>query len=248
MVRRPLTRLALGLAIGLCAAASANATTFADFSPTNSDANLAWTSTGPASGALATIGAGASANVYFSFLNPGVNSLHGLDAVFTLTATSNQAATLSGSGNLNQDNVNGSFSFVYSGATPLVLGGHTYLTGANLLSGVYSGANLVGPAGGGTTSFQNSTLAGGVITYTSDFETFTGGPRGFSLALTSVIPSLSATPGSSLDSFTGVADGSFRAGVPEPATWALMLIGIGGVGGLARRRASRVPAAATVVV
>ena len=242
---RSLATLALGLAVGLCAAASANALTFADFSPTTSDANLAWTSTGPTGGALATTGAGASANVYFSFLNPGVSSLHGLDAVFTLTATSSQAATLSGAGNLNQDNVNGTFSFIYSGAAPLVLGATTYLTGANLLSGVFSGANLVGPDGGGTISFQNSTLTGGLVTYTSDFETLTGAPRGFSLALTSVIPNLSATPGSSLNSFAGVSDGSFRAGVPEPATWAMMLIGIGGVGGLLRRRASHLaPASA----
>ncbi len=35
--------------------------------------------------------------------------------------------------------------------------------------------------------------------------------------------------------------GSVAGGVPEPATWALMLIGFGGLGGLLRRRGSIVP-------
>jgi hypothetical protein len=41
-------------------------------------------------------------------------------------------------------------------------------------------------------------------------------------------PSITVNVGSDLDAST--------RGVPEPATWALMLIGVGGIGGVMRRR------------
>ena len=80
------------------------------------------------------------------------------------------------------------------------------------------------------------------------------GDKGFSLSLTSIFPTLSASGGSGLNSFGAVSTGSFYSeltsgggvgGVPEPASWALMLVGVGLLGGSLRDRRSRLTALST---
>ncbi len=243
-----ITAVALGAALAVVAGAQANAATFADYSAFSNDANLAWTQSGDfASGTLATTGVGGVAKTYFSFLDPSLSALSNLGANFTLTATgsaSDPAQTLFGQ--IVEPNLSGSFSFIYSGSAPLTVGSHTYTTGANLLSGTFSGAEIIGPAGGSTGSVQDAILSGGAITYSSDFLQFSStGDKGLSLELTSVLPSLNAFGGDSLNDFSGVSTGSFAAdisggggggGVPEPATWTMLLVGFGAIGASLRRR------------
>lgn len=235
------TALALGLAAGLAGAASAQADTFADYGATSSSANLAWTQTSTDAGTLATTGTGASAETVFSFLTPTLSALSDLSALFTLTASSPVAAVQAGGLDIQPD-VSGTFSFIYQGPTT------TSITkGANLLSGTFTGASISGPDGGSTASVQDAIVSGGTVTYTSAFETFaTTGDKGLSLALTSVLPGLDVgRGGGALSSFAGVSTGSFASdlsaggsagGIPEPGVWAMMLVGLGGIGFVARRQ------------
>jgi len=151
---------------------------------------------------------------------------------------------VTGLGQIAEQNLSGTFSFIYSGLTPLIVGSHTFTTGANLLSGTFTGAEIVGPNNGSTGSIQDAILSGGTVTFTSAFEKFSAtGDKGLSLELTSVLPFLGAAEDDALNSFTAVSTGSFAsdiasgggAGVPEPATWAVMLIGFGGIGAAIRR-------------
>jgi len=239
-------------AAGLCAA-PAQAVTFADYSATSSAANMSWTlSSNLTSGTLATTGFGASAKTFFSFLTPGLSTLANLPATFTLSATtpSNDPA-VTAFGQIAEQNLSGTFSFIYSGLTPLTVGSHTFTTGANLLSGTFTGAEIVGPNNGSTGSVQDAILSGGTVSFTSAFEKFSvSGDKALSLELTSVLPFLGANEDDALNSFTSVSTGSFASdiasggggGIPEPATWAVILLGFGSIGATIRR--SRAKAAA----
>jgi hypothetical protein len=233
--------IVLGVVAGLGAAAPAQAVTFADYGSTSSSANLAWTHTTTDAGTLATTGTGASAATVFSFLTPALASLNDLPALFTLSASSPDAATVVGS-EIIQPDVSGTFSFIYTGPTTSAIA-----TGADLLSGTFTGAAILGPDGGSTGSVQDAIVSGGTVTFTSDFATFsTTGDKALSLSLTSVVPGLDVgRDGGSLASFTGVSTGSFASdlstggtagGVPEPGAWAMLLAGFGCIGLVARRQ------------
>ena len=241
---------AVGTAVALMASAPAMATTFANFSAVDSSDNIHWTNTGASSGTISS-----GAQVDFSFLTTGTTSSPmDLLANFTLTGTSTSAAVQQ-SGVVVQPNINeGAFSFTYAGSTPFTYGGKTYASGTNLLSGTYQKAAIGGANGSQSGVFLDDSNAQGAVTFTSGLLKFTNsGDAGFSLSLTSIFPTLSAARDGALRSFDAVSTGSFYAnlasgggtgGVPEPATWALMLIGVGAVGGAVRRRRTAAFAAA----
>ncbi|HEV2363672.1 MAG TPA: PEPxxWA-CTERM sorting domain-containing protein [Caulobacteraceae bacterium] len=237
---------AAGAASALALAAPAYATTFADYSATSSNANLVWTRTDASHGSMSTTGVGDTASVYFSFLNPTLSSLANIGATFTLSATSTGAAFTDTSGDLVQPDLSGTFSFVSTSA--FTVGGKSYAAGTNLLSGAFSGAEILGQGSAGVT--KDSVLSGGTVTFTSGIDSsllsFSGAPgsdRGFSLELTSTTP-IYAKQGHVLRSFSADSTGSFSAtlsrgggqGIPEPAAWSMMLVGFGLAGYALRRR------------
>ena len=232
------------LAAGLGAGAPAYAVTFADYSASSSFDNIVWTqSNSGTSGTLATIGSPGAA-VNFQFLTPSLSALGELPAVLVYKASgpSSDAATAAG-GYLIQPNLSGSFRFIYEGSG-FTANGNTYNAGATLLQGSFKGTDIVGQNGSSAGNVNDATLSGGTITYSSPILKFGSGDKSYSIEMTSIANPLGANAGQSLNSFGAVSTGSFESvlsgggnlGVPEPSTWALMLIGVGALGSALRRR------------
>lgn len=122
---------------------------------------------------------------------------------------------------------NVTFTFTYTGATPLVVGDDIYNTGATLLR---AGGNRYFSITGG--SFQDGGYSSDLMSY---FGLTAGNTKG-SVAFTST-PSLVGSPYPHMPAFTTLmTGGSFYGGVPEPATWGLMIAGFGLTGAALRRR------------
>jgi hypothetical protein len=230
---------------GFGVAAPAYAVTFADYFASSTDNNMQWTQgSGATGGVLSTTGTPGAA-VGFEFLTPSLSGLGALPAIFVYEAHGTGAAG-SGFGYLFQNDLSGTFNFIYNGA-PLTVNGHTYTAGASLLSGDFTGAGIVGQNGSSAGNANDATLSGGTITFHSPFFAFDNTQqKSYSIEMTSIAFPLNAVPGQSLDDFGAVSTGSFEAGIatggnfgiPETATWAMMLIGVGGIG-LALRRSRR---------
>ena len=145
----------------LTAPAAAAVTTFASFNPIGNAANFRWVgslknatfySTATANGTTA-----AARNVNFSFLQPGIAPfVTNVTAKFLTQGTvTSTVATVSGA-TLTQTNLNGSFSFILTGA-PITIGTTTFTAGSNLLSGTFTQATLSGNRGGTAAGLTAST-------------------------------------------------------------------------------------------
>jgi hypothetical protein len=102
------------------------------------------------------------------------------------------------------------------------------------ISQLFAQANITGTYGGTLNIFDNSTMIGQLFT-NSDNEL---GPEGslpafsdFVAPAGTVITSLTLT---TTNAFSGIAIGG--ADVPEPASWAIMVVGFAGLGASLRRR------------
>ena len=184
------------------------------------------------------------ADVKFNFHDPLLAALGSLDATFSFlgkTPVNDPALTV---GNLLiESGLSGDFAFTYTGVKPLKVGHTTYFTGANLLSGSISNFDMTLSKGGTSGSAFGST-PNSTIVYTSDFLDFTNAPnRDLSIALVAAKPKFYADPGAAARTFSADSHGLFSAdgvrvtaAIPEPSTWALMLLGFFGAGTLIRNR------------
>lgn len=145
----------------------------------------------------------------------------------TLSAFLNLSATSTG----NATNVAGFIAQMYSGTFSIWSGAGN--TGTNYLSGTFSGANF-GSAGGASTTLSGS-QPGFNVTFTSSYFGTVLPDRAVSFSFANVSPGLGIC-GNTVCGFTSSVSGTFSGGVPEPATWGLMLLGFGAVGSAMRRR------------
>jgi hypothetical protein len=233
-----LVAAAAALSLGVLASAASAATVFATTTTLARGNNFSFTNSGTG-GTLS--GSGTTA---FSFenLSTQLDNLQFLPASFSLSGVvTNDAATFQGSPtNLwTQTGVTGSFSYTYTGGDTTI-DGISLTTGELLLKGTFTDAWIQGNGGTGSTNLSLGN--GGVLTYTSGVAGVTppaGSTAEFAYTLLNVTPNFGATSGDALNSFTAKGDGEFDftgGGVPEPATWALMIMGFGGAGVLLRRR------------
>ena len=240
MRRRLELFIATASGVGLLAAGAAgHAATlapFAEYSQTGTKTTIVWKRSGLLGGSIFAT----SPDATFDFLDTS-KYLSNLPARLTLLATASGVAAFGGPAD-EQDGIAGAFNFKYTGPTTTFMG-RTYTHDVtNLLTGVYTLAHITGTGSSG--SFHDS-VAIGTLTYTSDIITSLSlaGNQDFSFALVSINPDLSFSPGRSLKTFKSAASGAFSANlVPEPATWAIMLIGLGGIGAALRRRRGLLPA------
>lgn len=257
----------LAAAFTVATPASAVVTTFANFTGVGG-ANIYWKQSASQTGgsfysianpAATTAGAVATK---FTFLSPSptdrlqaLANLGQLNASLTFLAVANSGnPALSFGGFAIQPLSTGSFSFIYTGAAPLVVDHTTYYTGANLLTATFfSGGGISGSLRGSSGALNTSTSAGDTIIYSSDFLNFTPTlDKDFALSLSSITPPLAAAAGKSLRTFFGTSTGSFStdpaplptAIIPEPATWGLLVVGFGLVGLQGRRRSRSASVAA----
>ncbi len=221
---------------------------FADFSadPNGNNIIVRWDNAGSGGSLFSITNPGdtvlGAAAVKFNFDLPSLSGLSNLSADYTLNVFApggNPAQNVGAS--LDQPGLQGSFSFIYTGPTT-ILNGHPIATGANLLSATFfNDGDITGKKNGTAGSIFASTESGSVITYTSDFINFAGSTaRDLSYTLNAVKPGFGFAAGNALNSFTAAETGEFAyAAVPEPATWAMSILGFGLLGATLRRRRTR---------
>ena len=212
------------LVSGLVGLSPAQASTFAIYDPIAGATNIS----------LTGLTLSASSGVNFQYEVPALMGLGVLSSTMTLSATETGAVAF---GPIALGSFDGTFAITYAGPT-VTAGGVTVTTGQTLLDGSFLGSVFSGY--GSTGSLQDSVAAGGLVTFNNNaLLTFSPiADQGLSLSLTGINPVVTVSAGK-LSPFDAVSQGQFTASVtavPEPGRWALMLVGAGVIGGVARRR------------
>lgn len=172
----------------------------------------------------------------FRFFFPDNTSVR-IATRMTISATSSGAATLSGPNNNRiQQNLTGGL-IRFTSLAPVTINGDT---GTNVLTVAFTGGQLNGRVGDSSLSFQASE-PGDLISYSSSFYDFSNTlDDNFAFSFTSVNPTAGTTGNGAarrLRAFTASSTATFATSiVPEPATWAMLIVGFGMVGFASRRR------------
>jgi hypothetical protein len=250
------------LAASLLAAAtpaSATLTKFAVISSTNTNGDLSFSYSSKTknnvttyTSTLAQINSPGDnyAAVTFAYDSTALVGLGNFAGALTFTATSTDTSSLVDGQYVNQDLMAGSFQIIYEGPTEKF---HdlTLTQGVTvLLAGTFDGGEITGfnKSAQGSFDLDNTSTFGdaGTLTFTSDLESFTPTPTENSIALTasSLLKgySFKYQSGKPIAAFKGSFDGNFSSdpgpttSVPEPASWALMIVGVGFAGAVQRRK------------
>ncbi|WP_164156340.1 PEPxxWA-CTERM sorting domain-containing protein [Sandarakinorhabdus rubra] len=143
-----------------------------------------------------------------------------------------------------------SFTFSITATNSFCYGSQCFNNGDTLLSGSVLNSRITGTLGTtGPAQFSGSTASGSTITMSSPLVNFApGSDFSFLFDLTNLDRNLAGSATAPLATYRSQISGSFLAdaalafNVPEPGTWALMIVGMGLVG-VARRRRRPVVAA-----
>ena len=264
---RTITKLAVAATLAvsaISAATSANALVFASYTALT-DQRLVWnrddingnfkngklfTSNNPFNQNTATFSPIAS-TFSFSTLYAGglLAGMQNLAADFSMQGSEVGSAAINlGVGPnrpIQQPNISGTFKFVYTGPTFTNVNNVLVATGANLLTGTFTGASFVGNRFSLTGNFNAAQPA--TMTFSSAFINFaTSSQRTTAANLFFRRPYAAGannTPRSVQD-WQANSTGTFSAlGIPEPATWGLMIFGFGGAGAMLRSNRRRALAA-----
>lgn len=172
-------------------------------------------------------------------------------AKFLLQGTTVGDAAVLSAGNFQQQL--DQFTFSLRATNAFTYGGTNFAANDILLSGSVQNANLSGNIGGTTGGINASTAGGATILFDpTPLLTFEPSSQfGLAFTLNSVLPTFGAAPGSALNSFRSQMSGAFQSdpaptfadptppvvsSIPEPGTWAMMIVGMGLVGFARRRR------------
>jgi hypothetical protein len=242
-------RLAAAGTLALSAAAlaaPASADSLGSFAQIGTGTNIVWLNAELFSGGHNAT-TEASDHTSFSFNTPDLLNLVNLGALFNLSTTQDTLAATGHGVTQIQGGVSGSFSLTYD-PTHTTAAENALVQAAcpgctNLLTVTFTNAWILG--GGATAHFtgfddpDDDPAHPTTVTFTSQFVQNIDDPvfdltlnasRGFTIAHTGT-----TTP---LNHFEGATTGNFAftPGVPEPATWGLMIVGFGGAGAMLRRR------------
>lgn len=233
----------------MAAAAPANALVYLKFAESASGATMNWTRDADLVGGNLTAGGTVILTIFGNELTNGPLSI---ETNFTLTGRDDGVATKNFQ-DRNQWFVDGSFSFLSTSA--FEYNGINYAAGTNVLSASFLDADFGGNGTVGSFKAQDGVDASvnyssSVLTqqaaYTLDtfvFE-FNGNNTGQPFAATGCPVADTGVCTTSLRNIGGGVRGSFSAAVPEPGTWALMILGFGGAGAMLRTRRRELTAAA----
>jgi hypothetical protein len=224
---------AAALAAGaLTAAVPAAAATFAQVGVTSGVPTLTLTNTGGGGASLSGSGA-----LNFNFIDG--TGMMGPDVAinYTLTGASTGTVVVDEDDFLRQ-NFTGAFNFTFANDT--MFNGRNFAAGSTVFGGEFTNARFTGQIG----STTGSILAGRVTTFNNGAIVFQPGASSrFEFGLAGISPALGGSAAGGIDGFNAVLNGKFDSGgpigiapIPEPATWAMMMLGFGMLGGALRRR------------
>jgi hypothetical protein len=210
---------------------------FAEYSQLpNAAPNAFWDNPGDTTNAMLNTGGygkTSSVPVQFSFLNnPALASVNDIAANLQISGgVVGVAATKTPI--VDQQGVFGVFSI--TSVSDFFVGLTHYSAGTVLLAGSFTKGDLSGrgPNGSAIASTPHST-----VSFTSDVVgALTASMRhDLTLSFSAISPNLNAATGAALRTFQANNNGQFDQGVPEPATWTMLILGLGGLGAASRRR------------
>lgn len=266
---RSMTKFAVAVSLAISAvsvASSANALVFASWFQ-NGDDRIVWNRTDSGTlknGALYSsnnpwvINSAVAAPIVTAFSFTNYAPLAGITNVAStllLTATETGTPVSIAGTQLTQNNITGTFAFLYTGPTFTTANNVLVATGANLLSGSFTNAYFTGVQGSNAATF-GAAQPTQTITFNSSFLNLSNSyGRTVAMQFANLLGS-AAAPGNfggpanpnfnkrAVADFRALGSGVFAAGaIPEPATWGLMILGFGGAGVMLRTNRRRMVAA-----
>jgi hypothetical protein len=228
---RAFTKIAAAAVLSFAMAGAANATVLVDVATSGNPGadQIHWDGTGPNEGTVTVSGLHTFLNFNDSLFADGA----GTDTILTLNGATNGGGFLDTDlANFTQMGIDGTFEFRRASDNVLLLGG------------TFTDFWLTGVLSGPQANSGNLTSVGGSVTLTSDVVNLNFlDTANAAFAFSNSHPAYSIT-GNQLNDFTANSlSGTFGGAVPEPGTWALMIVGFGAAGAMVRSRRKAIVAA-----